>query len=85
MLKCSPNANNVHDSDCEQWQHRMTLGKCTRLPNHILRHQNVCESSTHYRLMSLKNVDMSLCHVSFIGLQCGVILKALGTSSGSNT
>ena len=81
MLRCSPNGNNVHDSVCEQWRFTVTLGKCTQLPNHILRHQNMCESSTLYQLMSLRYVDTLICHVSVFSQQCSVIQRALGSRS----
>lgn len=65
----------------EQWQLTMTLWKCTQLLNHIPRHQIVCESSIHYRLMSLRYVDTLICHVSFSSLLHGVMQRALGSRS----
>lgn len=59
----------------------LTLGKSTQLPNHILRHQNVCESSTHDQLMSPRSVDTLVCHMSVFSQQCGVIQRALGSRS----
>ena len=56
-------------------------GKRTRLPNHIPRHQNVCESSTHDQLMSPRYVDTLVCHLSVFSQQCGVIQRVLGSRS----
>ena len=59
----------------------LILGKSTQLPNHILRHENVCESSTHDHLMSPRYVDTLVSHMSVFSQQCGVIQRALGSRS----